>query len=61
MSQVECYVRSNGSISTRAWSCDAGFSGAWSEDGHVTYAQYQAVLAKTLGEIPPLRPGEEAC
>jgi len=64
MAQVECYLRSNGTITTRAWTFSgfSGFSGgAWYEDGHVAYAQYQAVLVKSLGEIPPLRPGEESC
>lgn len=58
ISQVECYLRSNGTIRTRAWTCDS-FGGTWTEDGHVAYAQYQATLVRTLDEIPPLRPGEE--
>ena len=70
IAQIECYLRSNGSIVTRSWAF-SGFSGlssgTWYEDGNVAgpgavaYAQYQAVLVKTLDEMPPLRPGEEPC
>lgn len=58
ISQVECYIRSNGTIRTRAWTCDS-FGGTWTEDVDVAYAQYQAMLVRTMNEIPPLRPGEE--
>jgi len=61
IAQAECYLRSDGSVKFRGWTAPSGFSGTWNEDGHVAYAQYQAVLVKTMDEVAPLRPGEESC
>jgi len=58
LNQLDCYLRSDGTIRVRARN---GNVPNLTDNTSHSYAQYQAVLLRTLDEIPPFTPGEEGC